>query len=103
MVRIDVLFQAHGGALGCHCLIGEVKVAAAGNFVGEDAAALESEFLHDAGMKRFVEKVYRVRLDREFGAFEEVKILHSCGIGQVDQDTNPLPLPGCEGALEKGG
>ena len=71
--------------------------------VGEDAAALESELLHDSGMKRFVEKVYRVRLDREFGAFEKVKILHSCGIGQVDQDTNPLPLPGCEGAPQKGG
>ena len=103
VVGIDVLFEAHGGAFGRHCLVGEVKVAAAGDFVGEDSAALESELLHDAGMKRLVEKVHRVRLDREFGVFKKLEILHPRGIGQVDENADALALAGGKGALEKGG
>ena len=50
-----------------------------------------------------MEKIHRIRLDRQLGVFKKLEILHPRGIGQVDEDANPLTLAGIEGALQKGG
>lgn len=101
VVGINFLLEADHRSIGRHGLVGEVEVAAAGDFVGVDAAALQAEFLHDAGVKRLVEKVYRVRLDRQLRVFEKGKILHLRAVGQVDEDAYPLARARFECAFEK--
>ena len=51
VVGVDILFEAHGASFWREGLIREIKVAASGDLVSKDLAALESEFIHGAVMK----------------------------------------------------
>ena len=101
MVGINILLQAHLLTFRRVGFIGEVQIAAAGNFVGVDPAALEAEFLEHTGVEWFVEKIYRIALDRKFRVFEERKIFDFGRILEVDEDADFLARTWFERAAKK--
>ena len=85
-LRVDVALQADFASVGSDRLVGQIEIAAAGDFVGEKFAAGHVQALEAAFIQAAIENFVGVALDIEGGIFQEGEIDHVLRVFQVDQD-----------------
>lgn len=101
--RVDVGGEGQTLAGGGIAVVGEVEVAAAGDGVGEQIAADQTELLEHALTQALVEDVVGVALDLEGWVGEEGEIAYVLRVGEIDEEADALAGGGGEDGGEQSG
>jgi hypothetical protein len=99
--RINVPFETDLFAFRRDSEIGEVEVAAAGDFIGEDVTSGETKFLHRPTLKSLIKMSDRISLDREIGILQKLEVDDVAGIFKIDEDADFLAWFGFKGGFQQ--
>src|ERR1043165_8789559 len=91
VLGVDLFLQIHLSSIGSDGLLGQIEIAPARDFVGEQLTAAQVQFAQDPFSQRQIKQVVGMVLNFERAVTQKTEIPDLSRIGQIDQNGNSLP------------